>query len=469
MKYEKGKRNLPFFSYVYNKYHFEMANIDKIKVSGTTYDIKDSNAITQIKTINGQTLVGEGNIQIEGGSGGSTNVIELTQAEYDALQTKDSSVLYLITDAEEINANDYVTKASNIASDTTLLTLAKCRYEYSYSDAINTIYIAVGNNEEGNNSGNISGVEYYISENSTNSEDIYFSYNSGEITGTSSNINFGVISFENGMAKIVFNDGYYFRKISDFSPTNDKFSIYIPYKYSSGQSKSVIENTIYSHFNELAKSLKDYKPYLEKINNFYLSEGRIILGFTTQNSYPSFQINLTSNTIKGNDKGLYTVFKNGSTTILNTGTDYYYIFYPEVEKYSEALDSITITVNPDYTGSTTQDTITVYQRNEEESNSHQFGFNYTNSTFNIPVGDTEYYEVIDNLSTNGTFTIRGVNGRRITYCASNNWLIGGVDIQDKSNYMYTLVTTNSKAVDGQKVIDDIYSKIGNVETLLSQI
>ena len=122
----------PFF-HVYHKYVFIMSNISKIKISGTSYSIKDENACnvveltqaqyddlpttaktsnslfffffatagdlsnyytksetdnaitaatstkqdtlvsgTNIKTINGETLLGEGNITIQGGSGGVT-------------------------------------------------------------------------------------------------------------------------------------------------------------------------------------------------------------------------------------------------------------------------------------------------------------------------------------------------------------------------------------------------------------
>lgn len=50
---------------------------------------------TNIKTINNQSIVGSGNITIQGGGTG-VNVSVLTQAEYDALATKDASTLYLI-------------------------------------------------------------------------------------------------------------------------------------------------------------------------------------------------------------------------------------------------------------------------------------------------------------------------------------------------------------------------------------
>ena len=64
---------------------------------------------TNIKTINNQSLLGSGNIEIQGGSGGSANIIELTQAEYDALTAYTEGAMYVITDAQEINIDNYVT------------------------------------------------------------------------------------------------------------------------------------------------------------------------------------------------------------------------------------------------------------------------------------------------------------------------------------------------------------------------
>ena len=49
-----------------------MANISSIRLSGTTYNIKDNSA---------------------------TTVVEITQAQYEALVTKDPDVLYVISDA----------------------------------------------------------------------------------------------------------------------------------------------------------------------------------------------------------------------------------------------------------------------------------------------------------------------------------------------------------------------------------
>ena len=64
---------------------------------------------TNIKTINNQSLLGSGNIEIQGGSGGGSNIIEITQAEYDALTAYTEGAMYVITDAQEINMDNYTT------------------------------------------------------------------------------------------------------------------------------------------------------------------------------------------------------------------------------------------------------------------------------------------------------------------------------------------------------------------------
>lgn len=72
----------PFF-HVYHKYVFIMSNISKIKISGTSYNLKDENAC---------------------------KVVELTQAQYDALSQKDPNVFYIITDAKGADLSNYYTK-----------------------------------------------------------------------------------------------------------------------------------------------------------------------------------------------------------------------------------------------------------------------------------------------------------------------------------------------------------------------
>ena len=61
---------------------------------------------TNIKTINNQSLLGSGNIDIQGGGGGGS-VVELTKAQYDALDPPAQDTTYIITDAETVDLNDY--------------------------------------------------------------------------------------------------------------------------------------------------------------------------------------------------------------------------------------------------------------------------------------------------------------------------------------------------------------------------
>ena len=62
-----------------------------------------------IKTINNESILGSGNIVIQGSSGGGSNIIEITQAEYDALTAYTEGAMYVITDAQEINMDNYAT------------------------------------------------------------------------------------------------------------------------------------------------------------------------------------------------------------------------------------------------------------------------------------------------------------------------------------------------------------------------
>ena len=75
----------------------------EFNISGEGATINGEPILTSnsLKTINNQSIIGEGNITIQGG--GSSNIVNLTQAEYDALETKDPNTIYNITDATDIN------------------------------------------------------------------------------------------------------------------------------------------------------------------------------------------------------------------------------------------------------------------------------------------------------------------------------------------------------------------------------
>ena len=135
-------RTLTELTDAYNLFCALSANTETISgnvetLSGTVANKQDTLVSgTNIKTINNQSLLGEGNITIEGGGSVTVdtemsdtsenpvqnkvitaaikekpNVVYLTQAEYDALETKDTSKIYMITDAKEVESlDDYYTK-----------------------------------------------------------------------------------------------------------------------------------------------------------------------------------------------------------------------------------------------------------------------------------------------------------------------------------------------------------------------
>lgn len=93
-----------------------------------------------LKTINGESLVGTGNIAIEGGSSPDlTNyytrgevdnlvaerarIVSLTQAEYDALDIKDENTIYNITDAEPVCYTKAESDAKFLTEHQTLKTI----------------------------------------------------------------------------------------------------------------------------------------------------------------------------------------------------------------------------------------------------------------------------------------------------------------------------------------------------------
>ena len=78
--------------------------------AGNNIDItNDVISVTGLATINGSAITEGGNIVIQGGSGGGSNIIELTQAEYDALTAYTEDAIYVITDSQAINMDNYVT------------------------------------------------------------------------------------------------------------------------------------------------------------------------------------------------------------------------------------------------------------------------------------------------------------------------------------------------------------------------
>lgn len=80
------------------------------EISAATSGLQETLVSGQnIKTINNESLLGQGNITISGGSGGAA-AVELTQAQYDALSGNVSAdTFYVISDATPIDMSDYAT------------------------------------------------------------------------------------------------------------------------------------------------------------------------------------------------------------------------------------------------------------------------------------------------------------------------------------------------------------------------
>ena len=94
--------------------------------AGDNIDItNDVISVTGLATINGSAITEGGNIVIQGGggSGGGETVIELTQAQYDALTGYAQDTTYIITDAPSVDLDNYYTSAqteSAITAQTSL-------------------------------------------------------------------------------------------------------------------------------------------------------------------------------------------------------------------------------------------------------------------------------------------------------------------------------------------------------------
>ena len=101
-----------------------MANINKIKLSGTTYEIQDLNA---------------------------TKTVELTQAEYDSLSPKDPNTFYVITDATAGDLSNYYTKTETSGAteiSTALESKADTATTYTKTETDNAITAAASTKQD---------------------------------------------------------------------------------------------------------------------------------------------------------------------------------------------------------------------------------------------------------------------------------------------------------------------------------
>lgn len=99
-------------------------NINKIRLSGQTYDIQDPNA---------------------------TKTVELTQAQYDALTVKDPNTFYIITDAQGADLSNYYTKSETSGAteiSTALASKADTATTYTKTETDNAITAATSTKQD---------------------------------------------------------------------------------------------------------------------------------------------------------------------------------------------------------------------------------------------------------------------------------------------------------------------------------
>lgn len=102
---ETELNNKGYLTKIPSEYVTETELNDKDYATNTKVNDKQDRLVSgyNIKSINGENILGDGDITIKGGS---TNIIELTQEEYDNLEEKDENTLYIITDAPAIDTPD---------------------------------------------------------------------------------------------------------------------------------------------------------------------------------------------------------------------------------------------------------------------------------------------------------------------------------------------------------------------------
>ena len=144
-------------------------------IDAATSGIPSSEVVEQLRrdvnTVSGEVdtkqdiLTAGDNITISGNViSADNNIIELTQAEYDALTEKDPDALYIITDAQEINMNNYYTKSE---VDASIATKADASALTAVNDALTAHTADTNVHFTGTQKSNYDGLEaqYYVDDN----------------------------------------------------------------------------------------------------------------------------------------------------------------------------------------------------------------------------------------------------------------------------------------------------------------
>lgn len=408
-----------------------MSNIiDKIQVSGVTYDIQGS---------------GGGGITVDPTlDSGSTNPVA-------------NSAITTALDAK-VNVADNAVSTKTImytydAGDTAW------KYPYNQGLRINQFFVKYTQSFESSNVPAWNSPMYITNGSTTSQINLRVNASNYQITSVASTSGDFTYALEGGQVNVTLPSGYY---ISSFAQKYSFQILYPKYVINGGQSAQALQNT--------ENVLNDIYSEMPKR---FITGGSISCSSTNINSYLYDNNNNSNNSsiqlgtsIKG-DSNTLDVYFDGQTIhqkILNTGSSNYCDVPNNVNfDYVSNLDEVTLFFNSAYTGSNTNYTIKV---------------NVINSSYN-EYTDYLYYDVanhtLDASSANYvtattvgddyTYLIKPKqeysNYRIVRIRENNRCNIAGIDNQWKEGYIITGVTTPSYSYQAQEIIDDLYSKVGS--------
>ena len=213
---------------------------------------------TNIKTINNESILGSGNINIQGGG---SNVIELTQAQYDALSgSVDPSAIYVITDA---TAYDPSTKVDTSAI-TTSITSSSTNSEVAGAKAV---YDAIQAGGGGGGATYSAGTNISIANDTINCT-LPIGAGTGEYSLSIGNNGYGISQVSGKYAVSVNGGGYHpntVRGNNSFAANMDNQALG---EGSFANGKSCIANGIYSHAEGLNVNTNNYNEHSQgRYNN----------------------------------------------------------------------------------------------------------------------------------------------------------------------------------------------------------
>lgn len=338
-------------------------------------------------------------------------------------------------------------------------------FSYEYADAFEgPVYIKyIG--ESGWSGTRYAGhIEVSDSEWSSYNYSLSFRIDNGVITATSESYGFLTISIENGIAAITSNSGYYILSLE----LNEFYKGYVEKVYSSGNTSDVVENTVYDMLDNLNNGIDAINIRRASVSlsddgylNLNLEKGNYGFGNSVKISSPTInteggKLNTQFATPEASQKTL----NLGQWNICDIHSDY---------TYNGSYDDMTITFNSGYTGSGTLDPLYIrfYSSGGSVTQQISITYNITANTISYNASLSNYCTVTDTLSTDYKFKITPNSGYRIYDFTDKNCGIAGADAADKSGYPIVLITTTSYILDGQTVIDDIYSKLAALEARLN--